>query len=125
MGLRTDIEQGLSPDEDILEGQVTLEEVWQAFETPRQLTPRTTLPADPRITVDEPPPVTSSQIEEPASNMTLPPTPQLAPKPHSKAQNSQKFRDRRRVYGDNIIPTRPRKSILQLMWLTLQDKTLV
>jgi len=33
--------------------------------------------------------------------------------------------DRRRVYGENVLPTRPSKSLLQLMWLALQDKVLI
>ncbi|GLB40161.1 putative this magnesium-dependent enzyme catalyzes the hydrolysis of ATP coupled with the transport of calcium [Lyophyllum shimeji] len=33
--------------------------------------------------------------------------------------------ERRRVYGPNILPTRPSKSLLQLMWLALKDKVLV
>jgi P-type Ca2+ transporter type 2C len=33
--------------------------------------------------------------------------------------------DRQRVYGTNTLPTRPSKSLLQLMWLALKDKVLV
>ncbi|RDB25860.1 Calcium-transporting ATPase 2 [Hypsizygus marmoreus] len=33
--------------------------------------------------------------------------------------------ERRRVYGPNILPTRPSKSLLQLMWMALKDKVLV
>ncbi|KAF5371839.1 hypothetical protein D9615_009535 [Tricholomella constricta] len=33
--------------------------------------------------------------------------------------------ERRRVFGPNILPTRPSKSLLQLMWLALKDKVLV
>jgi Ca2+-transporting ATPase len=33
--------------------------------------------------------------------------------------------DRRRVYGDNILPTRPSKTLLQLMWLAMKDKVLI
>ena len=33
--------------------------------------------------------------------------------------------DRRRVYGPNILPTRPSKTLLQLMWMALKDKVLV
>ena len=38
---------------------------------------------------------------------------------------STRFRDRRRVYGENRIPVRPQKSILELMWIALHDKVLV
>jgi len=33
--------------------------------------------------------------------------------------------DRKRVYGENILPTRRSKSLLALMWIALQDRTLV
>jgi Ca2+-transporting ATPase len=33
--------------------------------------------------------------------------------------------ERRRVYGENALPTRKPKTLLQLMWLALQDKVLV
>ncbi|KZV94727.1 calcium-translocating P-type ATPase [Exidia glandulosa HHB12029] len=33
--------------------------------------------------------------------------------------------DRKRVYGTNVLPTRPSKSLLQLMWLALKDKILI
>ena len=35
------------------------------------------------------------------------------------------FRDRQRVFGENKIPIRPPKNILQLMWIALHDKVLV
>ena len=35
------------------------------------------------------------------------------------------FDDRRRVYGNNILPTRISKTLLQLMWTALKDKVLV
>jgi Ca2+-transporting ATPase len=33
--------------------------------------------------------------------------------------------DRKRVFGDNVLPQRTSKSLLALMWLALQDKVLV
>jgi hypothetical protein len=33
--------------------------------------------------------------------------------------------DRMRVYGDNILPTKKTKSLLQLMWMAMKDKVLV
>lgn len=33
--------------------------------------------------------------------------------------------DRRRVYGENVLPTRITKTLLQLMWAALKDKVLV
>ncbi|KAK2460984.1 hypothetical protein APHAL10511_007454 [Amanita phalloides] len=33
--------------------------------------------------------------------------------------------DRRRVYGDNVLPSRPSKTLLYLMWSALNDKVLI
>jgi len=33
--------------------------------------------------------------------------------------------ERRRVYGENLLPTRPSKTLLQLMWLAFKDKVLI
>jgi P-type Ca2+ transporter type 2C len=33
--------------------------------------------------------------------------------------------DRQRIFGQNILPRRPIKSLLQLIWLALKDKALV
>jgi hypothetical protein len=33
--------------------------------------------------------------------------------------------DRQRMFGQNILPRRPTRSLLQLMWLALKDKVLV
>ena len=33
--------------------------------------------------------------------------------------------DRQRIFGQNVLPQRPIKSLLQLMWLALKDKVLV
>ena len=33
--------------------------------------------------------------------------------------------DRQRIYGQNILPQRPSKSLLRLMWLALRDKVIV
>jgi Ca2+-transporting ATPase len=35
------------------------------------------------------------------------------------------IQDRQRTFGQNVIPQRPSKSLLQLMWLALQDRVLV
>ncbi|KAH9052974.1 calcium-translocating P-type ATPase [Lactarius deliciosus] len=35
------------------------------------------------------------------------------------------LKDRQRIYGRNILPQRPSKSLLLLMWLALQDKVIV
>lgn len=35
------------------------------------------------------------------------------------------FDDRQRVFGTNTLPTRPSKTLLQLMWMALKDKVLI
>jgi Ca2+-transporting ATPase len=42
---------------------------------------------------------------------------------HPAAQAT--FEDRRRVYGENILPQRASKTLLQLMWMALKDKVLI
>ena len=42
---------------------------------------------------------------------------------HPAAQAT--FEDRRRVYGENTLPQRASKTLLQLMWMALKDKVLV
>lgn len=42
----------------------------------------------------------------------------------SPAYNAS-LEERRRVFGENVLPTRKTKSSLQLMWLALKDKVLV
>ena len=39
--------------------------------------------------------------------------------------NEATIDDRQRIYGHNILPQRPSKSLLRLMWLALQDKVIV
>jgi len=43
----------------------------------------------------------------------------------SAAAYDASIEDRRRIYGQNVLPQRPSKSLLLLMWLALQDKVLV
>ncbi|KAH7915645.1 Ca-transporting ATPase [Hygrophoropsis aurantiaca] len=38
---------------------------------------------------------------------------------------SASLQERRRVFGQNVLPSRPSKSLLALMWLALKDKVLV
>jgi Ca2+-transporting ATPase len=33
--------------------------------------------------------------------------------------------ERRKIYGRNVLPHRPSKTLLQLMWAALKDKVLV
>ncbi|KAJ2926822.1 hypothetical protein H1R20_g10267, partial [Candolleomyces eurysporus] len=55
------------------------------------------------------------------SGQTVTATPQDEDPHASKAP----MEDRKRVYGENVLPTRPSKTLLQLMWMALKDKVLV
>ncbi|KIL58739.1 hypothetical protein M378DRAFT_86043 [Amanita muscaria Koide BX008] len=50
-------------------------------------------------------------------------------KPHLDASDEAAYRasleDRRQVYGENVLPYRPSKSLLFLMWAALNDKVLI
>jgi len=62
----------------------------------------------PAITLTEP----SGHIREPSIN-------------EDHSAHGATFDDRKRVFGENLLPRRPGKSLLQLMWLALKDKVLV
>ncbi|KAF9448305.1 calcium-transporting ATPase [Macrolepiota fuliginosa MF-IS2] len=62
----------------------------------------------PTITLTEP----SGLVREPSSSEDHP-------------AFSGTFDDRRRVYGENVLPHRPSKSLLELMWLAMKDKVLI
>lgn len=47
------------------------------------------------------------------------------PSSHDHPAYAASFEDRKRVYGLNVLPVRPSKSLLSLMWLALKDKVLV
>ncbi|KAH9025710.1 hypothetical protein EDB83DRAFT_2526782 [Lactarius deliciosus] len=45
--------------------------------------------------------------------------------PNSASAYESTTKDRQRIYGQNIFSQRPRKSLLSLMWLAIQDKVLI
>ncbi|KAE8355570.1 hypothetical protein BDV28DRAFT_128708 [Aspergillus coremiiformis] len=95
-GLRTDINSGLSLDETTLDGTVSFEDA------------------------------TSSASEETVQGSTPQPPRQLprsSTEPAKLSENS--FSDRRRVYGNNKLPERKPKSILELAWIAYNDKVLI
>lgn len=117
MGLRTDVQKGLSPDEDILDGRVTVEDVWRAFENQQGFAlQRGRFPPD--DVNDETVILTDTPVQEQAHERPI-----VQQKP--KTQDVKGFGDRRGAFGENKIPIRQSKNIFQLMWLTLHDKTLV
>jgi P-type Ca2+ transporter type 2C len=113
LGLQVDVNQGLLPDEDILEERVTIEEVWRLLEDSQQ-SHEENMVRDDEVTIGTG--ASPDRHDRPSANLAG----------DSSLQPSQKrFRDRRRVFGENVIPVRPPKSILQLMWIALHDKVLV
>jgi P-type Ca2+ transporter type 2C len=129
-GLRTDVKTGLSPDEDMLEGQISLQDVYHAVETRRK--------EDVKNGVGNPPPEAHTKSTAPGPSQGGEPSrrdsvgrkfslgSRLPTNASTKESDAPKrFSDRVRVFAENRIPSRPPKSILQLMWLALHDKTLV
>jgi hypothetical protein len=117
MGLRTDLHKGLSPDEDDLDGYVTVKDVWRTFENQQSFAIQRGL-FETNGVGDE----TVLLTDTPAEQLTRE---RLIRQRKPKKQNEMGFGDRRRAFGENKIPVLPSKNIFQLMWLTLHDKTLV
>ncbi|TAQ87164.1 hypothetical protein B7494_g4503 [Chlorociboria aeruginascens] len=100
-GLRTDIQAGLSIDEADLDGTVTLEEAKEAARrASNSLKDDTKAPI---TTVDSKPSVVS----------------------RSRPSAAESFADRKAVFKDNRLPVKKGKNLLQLMWITYNDKVLI
>lgn len=99
-GLRTDRHAGLSSDEMTLEGTVTFDSI-------------------------KPSNATSSPIA-PQASVETPATRKVTVRSQRKAKPSdEKFIDRKRIFKDNRLPEKKGKSLLQLMWITYNDKVLI
>ncbi|KAJ3515894.1 hypothetical protein NLJ89_g1472 [Agrocybe chaxingu] len=57
-------------------------------------------------------------LTAPSGNLSPPP-------PESGAPVVATMEDRKRVFGENILPTRISKTLLQLMWAAMKDKVLI
>jgi Ca2+-transporting ATPase len=97
-GLRTNRTTGLSLDETSLAGSVSFEEV-------------TSRGSDKALTEGAGKPLARSDTQDTSSNRHDPST---AP-----------FSSRKRVFRDNRLPEKKGKSLLQLMWITYNDKVLI
>jgi P-type Ca2+ transporter type 2C len=137
LGLRTDVEEGLSPDEDTLEGQVTLADVWHQLENQKKEDVKNgyhlgkgedddgkdgkdikvVLPPEPEEKLPR-----NDTIGRKSSTASKRPALSAL---RSNSGPPQHFSDRIRVFSDNRIPERKPKNIFQLMWMTLHDKILV
>jgi len=109
LGLRTNADEGLSPDEYVLRGTVTTEEAVSAAEQGDRMPEPELYPSR-----DE----SSRQIVQNPSTLRRISTMSLGPVP-------QPFQDRKRIFSENRLPRKRSKNLFQLMWLILQDKVLV
>lgn len=101
-GLRTDRKAGLSPDENKLSGQVTFEEA--------TATGKSVQPDNDKLATEGSNTAAMERTETRASKA-------------SKA--GENFTDRYRVFRDNRLPVKKGKSLLELMWITYNDKVLI
>src|SRR5271167_400769 len=92
LGLQVDVNQGLVPDEDILEKHVTIKEVWRLMEDSRQ-SDEENMVHDDVVTMGTG--ASPDRHDRRSASLGV----------DSKLQPSRKyFRDRRRVFGENVIP---------------------
>ncbi|KAL4925838.1 putative P-type calcium ATPase [Aspergillus undulatus] len=96
-GLRTDVRSGLSLDETELEGSVSFDDATAAS--------------------------SPEPLPKPAAD-TQPPAPSRADTTAQK-QDENVYTDRKRVFGQNKLPEKKTKSILELAWLAYNDKVLI
>jgi Ca2+-transporting ATPase len=126
-GLRTSVADGLSPDEDKLEGQITLQDVWHDLEIRKKAQVKQDIDKDTPEDQEHIQVHHDDEIQEQAkrrksnhSLSKLTTRTSLAPqKPPSG------FSDRKRIFAENRLPARKPKNIFQLMWMALHDKILV
>jgi Ca2+-transporting ATPase len=100
-GLRTDRKAGLSVDESDLDGTVSFDEAKAAARKP------TSPPA-----YDSTRPL--ARVDSKESSVSV-----RRPSPDAS------FYDRKRVFKDNRLPVKKGKNLLQLMWITYNDKVLI
>lgn len=96
-GLRTNLSRGLDVREEKLNGTVSLNEVQS-------------VPFD-AVELDS---IDSKGVKRSDTTATGPPS-----------GDDLAYSDRKRIFGDNRIPTKPSKTLLQLAWIAFQDKILI
>lgn len=102
-GLRTDRRAGLSVEETDFQDKVTFNQALAAARV-----------SQPQLNVEHklsPPPSTYKKLDNEGLSST--PTQKKA------------FYDRKRIYNDNRLPVKKGKNLLQLMWITYNDKVLI
>ncbi|KAJ4286014.1 plasma membrane calcium [Collariella sp. IMI 366227] len=103
-GLRTDRNAGLSPDEQTVDGYVKFEDC-AAQGAPKY-----------GANGDAAPVLAEGKEQHPAGA--------AAAASHHHAAGGQ-FADRKRIFKDNTLPEKKRKTLLQLAWITYNDKVLM
>jgi Ca2+-transporting ATPase len=100
-GLRTDRKAGLSADEVHLNGMISFEEA--------RASARKSSPSSSETSKT---PIIRSDTRGTTASMR-------------KKRSNQGFADRKRIFDDNHLPEKKGKNILQLMWITYNDKVLI
>ncbi|RKF62207.1 Calcium-transporting ATPase 2 [Erysiphe neolycopersici] len=103
-GLRTDRSSGLNVDETKFQGNISFDQALAAART-----------AQPLINSDHkssPPFSTDRKLDDNDSSS-------------SGSSQNKAFCDRKRIYNNNRLPVKKGKSLLQLMWITYNDKVLI
>ncbi|KAF3158950.1 Calcium-transporting ATPase 10, plasma membrane-type [Orbilia oligospora] len=98
-GLRTNVTSGLSLDETLLDGNVSIDEARMKLNAYKGKTQEDAIAPEAPSTPDDE--VPQAQLSE------------------------QAFADRIRIYKRNTLPEKKAKSIFLLMWIALQDKVLI
>jgi P-type Ca2+ transporter type 2C len=141
-GLRTDVSNGLSNDEDHLQGKVTLQDCWHALETRRkqQMQEGISKKQEEETAKEAVAEIASKNEKHDAEDRdkakrsdsagskrksSLSSRRATLTSIRSQALPSKGFSDRKRIFSENRIPARKPKNILQLMWMALHDKILV
>ena len=138
-GLQTDIETGLSKDEDHLSGKVTLQDVWFEIETRKKQQVQDDMnknqedeakaAAENDIQVEEhgghANKTKRSDSTGSKARSSLASRRVTLSSIRTQAPASTSYSDRKRIFSENRIPARKPKNIFQLMWMALHDKILV
>lgn len=116
LGLRTDVNLGLSWDEEFVDGHITLEEVRQRVEIQRHQ-------IGTNLQNYQSPDHFGFSGESPPGSPTL--IRSSMPSSITFRHAERHFAARKKAFGENRIRMRDTKSLLRLMWEVLQDKVLV
>lgn len=103
-GLRTDRRAGLNVDEIKLHGKISFDQAIAAARI-----------AQPVLNSDHKSSTLISTDRESDDNNSI----------SSISSHNEAFCDRKRIYNDNRLPVKKGKSLLQLMWITYNDKVLI